>query len=83
MGGGLVTKLCSTLATPRTVGCQAPLSMGFSRQEYWNGLHFLLQGIFLTQEVNLGLLYCRQIFIYAKLQKPYDIKVLKSLTTES
>ena len=24
--------------TPWTVGCQAPLSMGFSRQEYWNGL---------------------------------------------
>ena len=25
-------------ATPWTVACQAPLSMGFSRQEYWNGL---------------------------------------------
>ena len=24
--------------TPRTVAHQAPLSMGFSRQEYWNGL---------------------------------------------
>ena len=24
--------------TPWTVACQAPLSMGFSRQEYWNGL---------------------------------------------
>ena len=24
-------------ATPRTVACQAPLSMEFSRQEYWNG----------------------------------------------
>ena len=23
-----------------TVDCQAPLSMGFSRQEYWNGLLF-------------------------------------------
>ena len=27
-------------ATPWTVACQAPLSMGFSRQEYWNGLPF-------------------------------------------
>ena len=27
-----------------TVTHQAPLSMGFSRQEYWSGLHFLLQG---------------------------------------
>ena len=39
-GGGLVAKLCPTLATPWTVACQAPLSMGFSRQEYWNGLPF-------------------------------------------
>ena len=27
-------------ATPWTVTCQAPLSMGFFRQEYWNGLPF-------------------------------------------
>ena len=26
--------------TPGTVTCQAPLSMGFSRQEYWSGLPF-------------------------------------------
>ena len=26
--------------TPRTIACQAPLSMGFSRQEYWSGLSF-------------------------------------------
>ena len=25
-------------ATPWTVACQAPLSMGFSSQEYWSGL---------------------------------------------
>ena len=24
--------------TPWTVACQAPLSMGFSRQEYWSGV---------------------------------------------
>ena len=27
-------------ATPWTVACQAPLSMGFPRQEYWSGLPF-------------------------------------------
>ena len=27
-------------ATPRTVAHQAPLSVGFSRQEYWSGLPF-------------------------------------------
>ena len=26
--------------TPWTVTCQAPLSMGFPRQEYWSGLPF-------------------------------------------
>ena len=26
------------LATPRTAAHQAPLSMGFSRQEYWSGV---------------------------------------------
>ena len=36
----LVTKSCLTLVTPWTVARQAPLSMGFSRQEYWSGLPF-------------------------------------------
>ena len=39
-GGGLVTKSCPTLAVPWIVACQAPLSMGFSRQEYWSRLPF-------------------------------------------
>ena len=26
------------LATPWTAACQAPLSVGFSRQEYWSGV---------------------------------------------
>ena len=38
--GGLVAKSCPTLATSWTVACQAPLYMGFSRQEYWSGLSF-------------------------------------------
>ena len=50
--------------TPWTVACQAPLSMGFSRQEYWSGLPFpwwmdcalsKIQGIFPTQESNPAL----------------------------
>ena len=39
-GGDLVTKLCLTLVTPWIVACQAPLSMGFPRQEYWSVLPF-------------------------------------------
>ena len=42
--GGLVTKSCLTLKTLWTVACQAPRSMGFSRQEYWSGLPFPSQG---------------------------------------
>ena len=34
-----------SFATPWTVVCQAPLSMGFLRQEYWNRLPFPSQGI--------------------------------------
>ena len=32
--------LCLTLATPWTVAHQAPLSMGFSSEEYWSRLPF-------------------------------------------
>ena len=42
------------------VACQAPPSMGFSRQEYWSGLPFPSQGIFLTQGSNPSLPHCRQ-----------------------
>ena len=37
---GLVPQSCPTLVTPCTVACQAPLSVGFSRQEYWSGFPF-------------------------------------------
>ena len=50
--------------TPWTVVYQAPLSMGFSRQEYWSGLLSPPPGIFPTQELNLSLLRSRQI-LYA------------------
>ena len=36
----LVAQLYPTLWTSCTVACQALLSMGFSRQEYWSGLPF-------------------------------------------
>ena len=36
----LVTKLCPILCDPMDLARQAPLSMGFSRQEYWSGLPF-------------------------------------------
>ena len=44
-GSGLVAKSCLTLATPLIVVCQAALSMGFSKQEYWSGLPCPLPGL--------------------------------------
>ena len=38
--GCLVTKSCPTLVTPWFIAHQAPLPMGFPRQEYWSGLPF-------------------------------------------
>ena len=40
----LVAKLCLTLAISWTVALQAPLSMGFLRQEYWSRLPLLSPG---------------------------------------
>ena len=37
------------LATPWTAAYQAPPSMGFSRQEYWSGLHCLLRWLTLKR----------------------------------
>ena len=53
-------------ATPRTVPCQSPLSMGFSRQESWSGLPFPPPG----DLPNSGIepitchLHCRQILYH-------------------
>ena len=43
--------------TPWTAALEASLSMGPSWQDTRVGLHFLFQGIFLTQELNLHLLH--------------------------
>jgi len=56
--------IVSDSAIPWTVAYQSPPSMGFSRQEYWVGCHFLLLGIFLTQGSTPGLLHCRQMLYH-------------------
>ena len=52
----VVTQKC-----PRTVAHQAPLAMGSSGKNTGEGCHFLLQGIFRTQGLNLGVPHCRRI----------------------
>ena len=39
-----VLQSCPTLYNPWTVAHQAPLSMRFSRQEYWSGLPYTSPG---------------------------------------
>ena len=40
--------------TPWTVACQAPLSMGFPKQEYWSGLPFPSPGNLLNPGIEPG-----------------------------
>ena len=40
----LSCSVVSDFETPWTAACQAPLSMGFPRQEYWRGLPFPTPG---------------------------------------
>ena len=60
-----VVQLCLTLCNP--VDCSLPGSsvhMGFPRQEYWVGCHFLLHGIF--QPKNRACIFCigRQVLYH-------------------
>ena len=53
----LVAQSCQLFATPWTVAYHAPLSMEFSRQEYWSEFPFPSSGAVLTQGSNLHLLH--------------------------
>ena len=44
-GGALIAKSCPTLVTLWTVAHQAPLSMGFSRQEHWSRTECMPQAV--------------------------------------
>ena len=44
-GGALTAKSYPTLVTPWTVAHQAPLPMGFSRQEHWSGTECMPQAV--------------------------------------
>ena len=46
-------------ASPQTVARQAPLSMGFSWQEYWSGLPSPSPGDLPNPGLNPALPYCR------------------------
>ena len=76
--GKLFCKCCcclvvKSIATPWTVTNQVPLYVRFPRQEYWSGLPFPSSGIFLTQELNQGLLHCRQILYWLSYKRMYCV----------
>ena len=61
----LVTQLCPTLCNPRD--CSPPGSSVYEISQVkilGVGCHSVLQGIFLTQGLNPGLLHCRQILYH-------------------
>ena len=71
--------------TPWTVASQVPLSLGFSRQEYWNGFPFPFPGdlpdlgIFLTRGSNPYLLHWwADSLPLAPPKKPYSISIVIS-----
>ena len=58
----LIVKCACVLSCSAVSGSwtqQAPLFVGFSRQEFWSGLPFPSPGDLLTQGSNPGLLHCR------------------------
>ena len=70
--GGLVTKMCPILTTSRSVACQAPLFMGFPRQEYWSGLPFPSPG----DLSNPGIEPSSRFFIAESPGKPFQHAIL-------
>ena len=59
----LITKLSDSSATPWIIACQVPLSMGFSRQEYWSELLFPSPGDLSGPGIKLRLLHWQADYI--------------------
>ena len=57
------------LLTPWTVACQAPLSMGFSRQEYWSGLPFPSPQYSILMHIYMEFRKMVMITLYVRQQK--------------
>ena len=70
-----------SFVTPWTVAHQAPLSMGFPRQEYWSGLPFPSPGDLPDPGIKAGLLHCNWILYCLSHREPLchrpDIKQLR------
>ena len=83
----LVAQSHLTLCSPMDcMACKTPLSMGFPRQEYWNGLPFPAPGDLPDQRSNLCLLqvFCiaSRFFTAEPPGKPFKFIPLRSGSTE-
>ena len=74
----LVAQLRLTLATPWTVTCQAPLSVEFSRPEFWSGEPFPSPGDLPDPGMKPGLLH----FLLYKFLKVYLYLHMASLVAQ-
>ena len=63
--------------TPWTVAYQAPLSMGFSRQEYWSGLSFPSSGEYTFRSSKI--VYYISLFIMELLRKIMELNAVYQL----
>ena len=79
----LSRSVVSDSAIPCTVACQAPLSMGFSRQETAVGCLSLLQGIFPTQGLNPSLLQLLHWQVDSFTTEPLGLPNLLTLIIET
>ena len=69
--------------TPRTATHQAPLSMGFSRQGYWNGLPFPSPGDLPNPGIKLGSPAVQADSLPSKLQRNPRLSVNSLLKNAS
>ena len=72
--------MSDAFGTPQTVAQQAPLSMGFSRQEYWSGLPFPPPGDKMWENGILGHSWwaCKMVWTLQKnsMEGPQKVKEL-------
>ena len=64
LGDGLVAKLCLTFATPQTVDHRLFCPWDFPGKNTGVDCHSLLQEIFPTHGLSLGLLCCRRSLVF-------------------
>ena len=80
----LAAQSCLILATSWIVAHQAPFSMGFSRQEYWVGCHFLFEGIFPTRGIESKFLaLASRFFTTEPPRKPLFLLLSHSVVSDS